>query len=104
MIRRVTAIFTSRFILDLHEAADTLAREDTIQLSDFGTLPSLVFRTQPSRSTHARRASRSIYDADLMYATSMYDWDESYDLEDAGVHDTVKESELVRLGAVGIAS
>ena len=86
-IRRVTTILTSRFILDLHEAADTLARGDATQFSEPGTLPSMAFRTHPDGSSHgptrARGVLSSIYGASLTHVAALNDWDESqYAIDD----------------------
>ncbi|KAI9067875.1 hypothetical protein FKP32DRAFT_219974 [Trametes sanguinea] len=77
-IALVTAIFTSRFILDLHEAADTLSREGTTQLTDFGTLETIAFHidSRPPRARYGPNTSRSVYGAVLTDLSVTSDWDD----------------------------
>ncbi|KAJ8481905.1 hypothetical protein ONZ51_g5692 [Trametes cubensis] len=90
-IALVTTIFTTRFILDLHEVADTLAREDLTQASDSepGSLLSMAFRTHPNGLpcdlSRTRGPLRSVYGV-LTHVATVDDWDESqYGIEDHSV-------------------
>ncbi|KAH9899284.1 hypothetical protein C8Q73DRAFT_787183 [Cubamyces lactineus] len=106
-IALVTTIFTSRFILDLHEVADALVCGDTTQASEPGSLPSIAFRTHPNRLsrdlTHTQGSSRSLYGATLTHVTAVDDWDEPQDgPEDtdvtAGSADTLSHRHQGHLG------
>ncbi|KAL7277288.1 hypothetical protein ACG7TL_009144 [Trametes sanguinea] len=100
---RVTAIFTSRFIIDLHEAADTLSREDTTQLTEFGTLETIAFHVDSrlAHTQHGSSASRSVYGAVLTDLSMTTEWNDSD--ESQGPPDMPKDKPSFEMELVGVA-
>lgn len=77
----VTAILTSRFILDLHRAADTLGvAGDTPQGGEMGTL---VFRGSSSATTSRARSARTreVYGMVFTHATATIEREGEWDAE-----------------------
>ncbi|KAH9855385.1 hypothetical protein C2E23DRAFT_815610 [Lenzites betulinus] len=97
----LTAILTSRFILDLHKAADGLGVAADAALTDLSTLPTLMFHTRTFPTEHMY-GKNSVYGTVIpaipTTATTEDSWDVSLSEEELGdARSSQKGSELLHL-------